>query len=418
MIHLSQWEQLCRRGLCKICLFGIDRHYRHRVSLFVLAIHIIGVSLVAIYISFPGNVDELAHYSYVRTVYETPLVMPGFGSLNLIEEGTGRFSTTGNYLNHPPLYYWLIAPIVALADYPNDIVLLRLCNVAISTIAIAILLLAGIRSLREPIPFSLFALTVGLAPMSGYLGGTINNDNLGILGTAIIFYAFAAEPPNQFRRAALFGFGFLLAAGAKLHFGLAAGLIIVVVHVSSIRQLRLSYLSVLSVFIFIGTAPYLLTLAVYGQALPPSPGFAHRTDWSFLPFTNYLEHFLYRISRSWALYQPGNIFEVATFTFLLLLFATHVITDDSDKRDWMRIFAALAAYLCIHFYVIRKVYLASGYPGGMQFRYYLAFWPFVALAAAQVLGRVSKGVSVLIFLPLATGMMYASAAVSMLRRWL
>lgn len=54
----------------------------------------------------------------------------------------------------------------------------------------------------------------------------------------------------------------------------------------------------------------------------PNPGIH---DGPSASLTRYLGHFLYRIGSSWAVFEPGDVFEVATLAIVMLLYLARMV---------------------------------------------------------------------------------------------
>jgi hypothetical protein len=55
--------------------------------------------------------DEVAHASYMAHIQKTGNVWPALDGMRLLDPQTFQFTGAANYLNHPPLFYALLAAL-------------------------------------------------------------------------------------------------------------------------------------------------------------------------------------------------------------------------------------------------------------------------------------------------------------------
>ncbi len=339
-------------------------------------IHVSSSVFVARKAEFPTNIDERAHYSYVVEMSERPALLPAYEGMRLWDLEAGDWSDERNYLNHPSPYY------LFLAAFPRDVATLRVVNVVISALAVGLLCIFGLRHLGDPLQHILFASAVTLCPKAQALGGLINNDNLALLAGAVVLWGLAQ--PRSSGSALWIGLGFALGALSKLTAGLLLGLVAALAHVRDVASLRPRYLVVLSVFAALAVAPYLANLVEYGAPLYVNVDYhvvpeARRLA---LEAPDFAVRFLTLVATTWAAFEPGMLFETATFLALLGLALI------SRNRLSIYALAAAAAVLAIHLVFQYRLHLETGHLGGANFRYYLPVWPFLALGAATALDRL------------------------------
>src|SRR5664279_1693355 len=79
--------------------------------------------------------DEVAQTSYVAQVQSTGEIWPRLETLKLLDPASFRFTGSANYLNHPPLYYDLLAQLgPRLEGHAQAVVIDRLLNVVLATL--------------------------------------------------------------------------------------------------------------------------------------------------------------------------------------------------------------------------------------------------------------------------------------------
>lgn len=172
---------------------------------------------IAIYYPFPSPFDELQHYSVIRAQFERPDLAADPRDYGIVRpDALSAWSSERNYINHPALYYLLFAPLLGLGDGPQP---LRLANVALATVALALVLVAGWRRIESARGRLTFAVIAASFPKAVLVAGMINNDNLAALATALVFAGLALPGGAAW----LVALGLALAGWTKLTAFIALG---------------------------------------------------------------------------------------------------------------------------------------------------------------------------------------------------
>jgi hypothetical protein len=374
------------------------------IYLILFAVHVGGILLIAFRANFPTQLDEQAHYSYIAEMRETPTLVPRYESMRLINLEDGSWSAERNYLNHPPLYYLLMSVL------PFDVLSLRLANVVISALAVGLLCFIGLRAFADPMQHVIFASGVALCPKAQLMGGQINNDNLAFLAGAVVLFALTREQST--RIAVQTGFGFVLGALSKLTAGLILGLLLAFSHLSRIRALPPRYFAILGAFALVGTAPYLLNLAVYD-----APLFINK-EFIFIPESERLQlglgefilHFLRKFFTTWGAFEPAMVHEIIPFLIILGLSLA------SKNKLVVSGLVTLAAVMLINFVFMYRIFLETGHTAGMSFRYYLPLWPVLVLGASSGAARLPQRARVVTAFCLMTLLAISSVSVANILR--
>jgi hypothetical protein len=82
-----------------------------RASTIVLLLFVVVATLSAIRKDVTFGFDEVAHVSYVAHLQSTHEIWPAFAEMRMLDASTFRFTDVPNYLDHPSVYYWLLAQI-------------------------------------------------------------------------------------------------------------------------------------------------------------------------------------------------------------------------------------------------------------------------------------------------------------------
>ena len=376
-----------------------------------LLLHVATIGLIAAKSPFPTDIDEHDHFSYVFHVDGDARLMPDYDAMRLVDlDNPSVYTDRRNVMSHPPYYYLLMSTLVDPGEttLTGAVTRLRLANMLLSGAAVALILIAGFRLVEQPEARFVFAVGVVLCPKIGVMGGMINNDNLALLGGAIVFAGFVgmAKARPTVGSACLIGGGFVVAAAAKLTAGLVLGFLIVFAHLPlANRLLRLdrdvrTYAAVLLALMAVGMAPYVANLVVYGtphyigKAMYPIPehGFV-----VYEPIA-YVIWFIYGLVQSWATFETDLLDVAALVTVLGLAFwgawRAGPGTPAEDRAPGTTIaIASLASLLCvllINIVFTYTVHRATGYPYGMYFRYYLPIWPGVILGGALAVAAMAR----------------------------
>ncbi len=89
--------------------------------------------------------DEVAHVSYVAQIQHSGDARPALETMRLLDPRTFQFTGAANYLNHPPLFYALLALLgPTLEGHPQALLAHRLIDVAIAAAGFAALLGLGL----------------------------------------------------------------------------------------------------------------------------------------------------------------------------------------------------------------------------------------------------------------------------------
>lgn len=111
---------------------------------------------------------------------------PALESMRLLDPHTFQFTDQANYLNHPPVFYALLAALgPELEGHPQAILAYRLFDVWLTTVGLAALLGLGLVARLARREFYAFAIPLVCIPILAPLAGTVNNDSLAFLGGAV-----------------------------------------------------------------------------------------------------------------------------------------------------------------------------------------------------------------------------------------
>ena len=348
--------------------------------------------------------DEVAHVSYVVHLQETGRLLPDYERRYLyLTDGTKTDRL--NHLSHPPFYYHLLRPFI-----PRDpaaimpcVTRLRLLNLLIALLGVGLFFAVGARRKGLPLAFHLYyAAAMTAVPMLPYLAGSVNNDNLVLLGGGLAVWGamlLVAESPPAPRGLLYLGAGLTLSmltkATAGLHVLLFSGLIL------GYRLWKDRGPAVLRTWHLVATAAVLLIPLVYYATVYREHG-TFAPDYGTLGyqpadppviygFVRYVGHFVYMLAASWTgIFSHRNVLKYSWFETWPLLIPVALAglglfwrerqgaVEESDERFFAILRMAVVAgllFMAVHFVWVYAEHQIRGYPGGIQARYYFALMP-------------------------------------------
>jgi hypothetical protein len=359
--------------------------------------------------------DELAHLSYVASVQRSGKTWPALDTLRMLDSKTFRFTGEANYLNHPPLFYALLARLgPTIKNHPDAILVHRFLNILLGAIglaaAMAIGLVAGLDRLR------LYAYCVPLAciPVLAPLAGAVNPDNAAFAGGAIATLAtwqLIASGRTMWLLAALAGV--IVASWAKLTGLLLAGGLMagVLAYLFCCGRWRREWILLVAVATLLALGPYALFIAQYGSPTPNTPAQiallesgALETGWADaarLSFPAYAVNFLSAFMADWmpaltsrsALNYAALVFPLGAVFCGLAGFCVslrRIARREETAIDVVTVAGILTivATLACHIVFSYGRHLATGWMMDAYPRYYLPLAAVIPLAGLSLLSAV------------------------------
>jgi len=386
------------------------------VAAVILGLFVLAAIVSAARKDITQGFDEVAHVSYVAQIQHDGGATPNLRTMRLLDPHTFRFTATANYLNHPPLFYTLLARLgPKLEGDPHALLAFRLIDIAIAAIGFAALLALGLAARWPRLEFYAYAVPLGCIPVLVPLAGAVNNDNLAFCGGAIALlgvWQLLATGRESFLALALAGVvvaGWAKLTGLLLSAGLVSG---VIAYMYWRRQLPWTRpwtcIAAVALVFALAAAPYVEFILRYGSPTPETPAqLALLTDgaraagWADLPrqsFPRYLAYFIGAFVADWMptlgarsdLNYAALVIPVETLGCALAGLAL------SLRRLWRRQETALdviviagalaiAATFAIHVAYSYGRYVATGWLMDAYPRYYLSLIAIVPLACLSLL---------------------------------
>jgi hypothetical protein len=359
--------------------------------------------------------DEVAHVSYVASLQRGGEFWPAFDTLRMLDPKTFHFTAEADYLNHPPLFYGVLARLgPTLENHPEAVFAHRLLNVLLVAFglgaAMAIGLAAGFDRLR------LYAYCVPLAciPVLGSLAGAVSNDNAAFAGGAILAlgaWQLLATGRTAWLMLALAGV--VVASWAKLTGLLLTGGMMtgVLAYLLWRRRLPRQWMLPTAAAALLAAAPYLYFIARYGSPAPNTPALqaivesgaqiAGWADAQRLSFPGYVAHFLAEFVTDWmpTLAPRGALNYVMLAIPVLTMLCAFAGVAVSLRRMWRREetpsdaltvagFTAIAATFVCHLVYSYGWHVATGFMMAAYPRYYLPTAVILPLAGLSLLSAM------------------------------
>ena len=359
--------------------------------------------------------DEVAHLSYVAQLQKNGEFWPKLETLRMLDPASFRFTAEPNYLNHPPLYYWLLARLgPAIEGNPGATLAYRVFNILLATLGLAALLAIGLCARLDRMQFYAYAVPLFCIPVLAPIAGAVNTDNAAFAGGAVATLAawqFLATGRRNWFAAMLAGF--VLASWAKftglvLTGGLVGGALL---YLLWRKQLAARWLMPSLLALLLALAPYAVFLAQYGSPAPDTPGLlamlhdgARAAGWADAPrlaFPAYVIHFMSEFIAGWmptlvprgALHYAALAMPVAAILCAVAGFALSVRRLLRRQETTLDILvaagmSAIAAALACHVVFSYRHHLATGWMMEAYPRYYLPLAAILPLAGLSLLAAV------------------------------
>jgi hypothetical protein len=385
------------------------------VAAVILGLFVLSAALSAERKPISAGFDEVAHASYVAHIQHSGDAWPDLTAMRLLDPQSFQFTGQANYLNHPPLFYDLLAALgPRLKGRPRALLAHRLIDVAIAAIGFAALLGLGLAARFPRHEFYAFAVPLACIPVLVPIAGAINNDNLAFLGGAVATlgaWQLVATDRRGWLAVALLGL--IAASWAKLTGLLLSGAMLGAVIAYLLWRQRLSWTALMPIALAftLAAAPYIIFVVQYGSPTPQTPAQialladnARAAGWTDLPrnsFPGYCAYFIVAFIADWmpalgnrnALQYSMLAIPVAALGCALAGIAL------SLRRLWRRqdtaldvvVIAgtvALVATFAIHIPYSYGRYLATGWLMDAYPRYYLPLAAIVPLAGLSLLAAV------------------------------
>jgi hypothetical protein len=386
------------------------------VAAVILGLFVLAAALSAARKDIGQGFDEVAHASYVAHIQHTGDAWPALPRMRLLDPKTFQFTAAANYLNHPPMFYALLAALgPAIEGHPQALLTFRLFDIAIAAVGFAALLGLGLAAHFPRQEFYAYAVPLACIPVLVPLAGAVNNDNLAFLGGAVAtlgVWQLAATDRTEWLAAALAGV--VVAAWAKLTGLVLTGTMVgaVMAYLFWLRRLRWTWALAAAFAFALAVTPYAIYIMQYGSPTPETPAQialiengARAAGWADLPrksFAAYVAYFVVAFVADW---MP-TLGARSTLNYAMLAVPVAALGGAlagiacSLHRLWRRRemaldvvvlagAAALAATFAIHVGYSYSRHVATGWLMDAYPRYYLPLAAIVPLAGLSLLDSIA-----------------------------
>ncbi len=354
--------------------------------------------------------DETVHLSYIEYVHHHHQFITDFEHMN-------------NYLSHPPLYYELANlaynPTLSLRENADNF---RVVSLAVYMLAFILILYLGYRANFTILgDFAFLSLLVSV-PMHAYIGASVSNDPLAILGGALFVLGFwrLIEKRYDTPTYTLLSLGIFVSYFSKLTAAILVffALVFYLIYLFKTKQ-KIEIKKVHIAILVLAIAPalyYQAYIMLHYHALVPTYNVTHHEAYLHSGFytpeqyrahlnpTQWFERMIHYIKSGWfgihshhSFGHPDAIGYVGLltlhiFALLAMLFLCQKTETTSSSHCIVGKITLLSvlAVLVVQYIFSYKAHLNSGYLGGLQPRYLLPFLFSFAIMAGIFVDRFSK----------------------------
>ena len=348
--------------------------------------------------------DETMHLKYITYVQDKNDIVP-------------QFENMPHYLSHPPLYYKILSLVTDKNISSNEnIEKYRTLSMLLYFITVLLILYLGFSASLSNLGHFVYLSIITAIPMHSYLGGSITNDTLGMLGAilAIIAIKRLIEENYHTLTYVLLGFGGFLAYFAKLTSALLLFFAIIfflfrMFYTHQWIQITKKQFLLLVLFL-VPILYYQISIVLNYHGLIPtynltnpeayfkSGFFVEEQYRQNLNHAQWAERMLHYIQGGWFGIHSHHSFGHAQWSGVLGLVLLHSIAIISlfipcpKQYKTFGIIGklsllALFSVLIIQYFFSYKTHINAGYLGGLQPRYLLPFMFSFAIMASLFVER-------------------------------
>lgn len=385
------------------------------VAVVILALFVLAGAASAGRKDVTTGFDEPAHISYVAHIQHTHDAWPVLEQMRLMDPQTFQFTEEPNFLNHPPVFYALLAAFgPKLEGHPQSLLAYRLFDVVLVAIGLAALLVLALAAQFSRQEFYAYAVPLACIPILVQLAAAVNNDNLAFFGGALATLgAWLLVATSRAIWLACMLVGMVAASWAKL-----TGLLLTDAMVSATLvyllwrgRMQWTWMMAAGLAFALAAAPYVIYVLQYGSPTPETPAQlalledgVRAAGWADLPrksFPGYLASFIAQFIAGWMpTLQARSAFNYAMLIVPVAALACAAAgVALSLRRLWRREETpldvvvlsgalALAATFAIHVSYSYSRHLATGWLLDAYPRYYFPLAAIVPLAGLSLVAAI------------------------------
>jgi len=359
--------------------------------------------------------DGIAHLSYISYIHDTHEVLPKFENMYMITN-----KNAGNYLGHPPLYYYLMNTVYnKYYSVVGNIDNFRMLNIMIFIASILLLLYIGYQAEISLLAHFVYLTFITSLPMHAYLGSGVTNDNLAIFGGLLFAVGLLRLIQKHYTNSTYFiiGLGIFIAFFSKFTAALLiffAGIFFIVywIRYKVDVKITITYLFILTLFI-VPVLAYQVHIWLDYHAIVPTLRVTHPEEYKhsvyYIPEAlrdyktplEWLKVYWHYIHTGWFGIHSHYSFTKLSISGFMGLFILHVfalitlfLTCKKENHSFCLLgkigLIALLTVAIVQVSFSYHAHLNSGYMGGLQPRYLLPFMFSLAIMASIFVDRFSK----------------------------
>jgi 4-amino-4-deoxy-L-arabinose transferase-like glycosyltransferase len=330
-------------------------------------------------IDFPySNLDEQGHVSYGLHLAQTGIFMPDLEAMRLLDFPKENWSTTPNFINHPPIGYHLLNLVTSYDSIGPSV---RFGSVGFWSFGFLAILI-GLHLSGQFSQLGLLAATILCVLLKiDRFGETFTNDSLAFIGGGIAFVGavcLTATTTSRKKDASaiiLTGVGLGLCIAAKLSAALVVGLFVttlIILRSDLRKQSRSRWL--LAVMILVCAAlclPYGAFVFKYGTPIPNTAGqlamISQTPDALRFGFSEYIFQSFYGALGNAG---PDAFFTYAVFALVTAYAAIKSFVRPSTNKIGKAVLVATSITLAVHIVFSYQRHIAYGWQPELYPRYY------------------------------------------------
>ena len=366
-------------------------------------------------IRFAYPPDELAHLAYINYVHDHHEILPTFENMVMLNN-----KQAGNYLSHPPLYY-KIMDIVFDKNYSiiKNVDNFRTLSMIIFIASFLLLLYLGFNSKISLLGHFVYLSVISSVPMYAYVGASITNDTLAILGGIIFILGLKQILEKDYTNLtySILAIGIFIAYFSKLTVALLIFFASIYFFIYIIRFKTGFKITkgqfILLIVILIPIFSYQFYILSHYHSLVPTFNLTYPEQYlksgffvpeefrQHLSYMEWIERIKNNIIGGWfGIHSHHSFVKNSVFEYMGLLLlhifaiAALFLKCEEENKSYCIIgkFALLALFsvLIVQYIFSYQTHLKSGYLGGLQPRYVLPFMFSFAIMSSIFVERFKQ----------------------------
>lgn len=388
----------------KLILYGI-----------FLAFSLFKVDYYKEHVHYNYTPDMIAHLSYIEYLHQHHEVFPKFENMYMITN-----KNAGNYLGHPPLYYYFMETVYdPNLSIVGNVENFRTLNSVIFLAGLLLMLYMGFMAKWGTLSHFVYLSVITSLPMHAYLGSSITNDNLAIVGGVLFIFGLLRLVQKHYTAMSyvLIGLGTFIAYFSKLTAGLLIffALIAFIAYLyktKTVFSITKKQIVILTIF-FLPILIYQAHIMLYYHTLVPTLNATHPEEYKhsvyFIPplqrhyqtIIQWLGNYWGNVHSGWfgihsfhSLVKPSIFNYIGLFILhIFALIALFMRCEGENKAFCLlgKLTAiGLFSVMIVQFTFSYLAHLKSGYMGGLQVRYLLPFMASFAIMASVFVEKFNK----------------------------